>query len=127
MFLRQFLRNPAGHGTKVPFQMEHASTKVELARTTWPRSNYLLHESVTESHDRVAFTLLTRSTHMMLTSQPVIRPNVVWCTKRTLAAALLLFIGFASNAIADGRHSHSALRAKPGIRSDSAKHEKLDR
>src|SRR5438105_4705263 len=127
MFLHELLRNPAGHGTKVLCQMEHALAVRRNGRDNGRRSNYLCDESVTDSPGRVAFTLLTRSPHMMLTSQPVIRPNVVWCPKRTLAAALLFFIGFAPNAIADGRHSHSALRAKPGVRSNSAKHEKLDR
>ena len=60
-----------------------------------------------------SFALKVRN--MMLSPQPVIRRKVVWSRKRTLIAALLFFIGFAPNAIAEGPHTQAARRAEPGV------------
>src|SRR5437762_9383232 len=103
-----------------PQRLAYRTAQAGIALTIFSRVSY-------RPCRQVAVALLMSPTHMMLTSQPVIRRRIVWRPKRTLAATLLFFIGFAPNAIANGRHSHAALRAKPGAPSNSAKNEKLDR
>jgi serine protease AprX len=57
----------------------------------------------------------------------LLRRKAVWGPKSTLAAAaLLLLVAFAPNAMAEGNHSHSAHKATPGRPNSIVKGYKLD-
>src|SRR5712691_961097 len=58
--------------------------------------------------------------------QRPVRRKAVWGLKLTLAVAAIFVTGFASNALADGRHSRTAKKVRSGEESSQAKQYKSD-